>query len=66
MKNLFLFSLFILILSQPIFSQVSWVQSLGPYGGEVPCVLINSSGHIYVGTQGSGIYKSTDFGNNFY
>ena len=39
-------------------------QQMAP-GGSVHCLAINSSGDIFAGTDGSGVYRSTDNGNNW-
>jgi photosystem II stability/assembly factor-like uncharacterized protein len=57
---LFLFSAFIQ-------SQNIWQQSNGPYtlGGYIQCEAIDFNGTLYVGTIDSGIYYSTDLGNEW-
>jgi photosystem II stability/assembly factor-like uncharacterized protein len=56
---------FIFVLSQTILSQVSWLQSPGPYGGGVPCVAVASNGIAYIGSNGAGIFRSVDQGINW-
>lgn len=43
-------------------AQSFWRQSNGPYGGEVTAFAINSDGHIFAGTRGGGVFRSTDNG----
>ena len=42
-----------------------WQQTNGPTGGTVYSLAVNSSGDIFAGTQGSGIFRSTDNGENW-
>ena len=44
----------------PAGGQNFWVQTNGPQGGDGIALATNSSGHIFVGTQGGGIFRSTD------
>src|SRR6516162_5025928 len=37
-----------------------WVQTNGPEGGEGIGLARNSIGHVFVGTQGGGVFRSTD------
>jgi photosystem II stability/assembly factor-like uncharacterized protein len=61
----FLFTL-TFILTQTIFSQVNWEQLPGPYGGEVRCIAVNPVNYYtYFGSNGAGIFRSTDAGNNW-
>lgn len=57
--------LFVLILSQTIFSQVTWQKCQGVYGGEVRCFAVASNGYTYMGSNGSGIYRTTNGGDNW-
>src|SRR5256884_9035056 len=41
-------------------SQNFWAQTNGPQGGDGIALATNASGHIFVGTQGGGIFRSTD------
>jgi photosystem II stability/assembly factor-like uncharacterized protein len=56
---------FIFILAQTILAQVNWQQSPGIYGGEVRCFAVASNGNTYMGSNGSGIYKTVDGGDNW-
>ncbi|MBI5215313.1 MAG: T9SS type A sorting domain-containing protein [Ignavibacteriae bacterium] len=42
-----------------------WQTCNGPYGGYITSVAINSTGDIYVGTFGRGVYRTTDNGENW-
>ncbi len=42
-----------------------WQQTNGPYGGYINALAINSSGYIFAGTQGSGVYLSTNNGTSW-
>lgn len=44
----------------PVTSQNFWVQTNGPQGGDGFALATNSSGHVFVGTQGGGVFGSTD------
>ena len=37
-----------------------WMQTHGPKGGEGIALARNSIGHVFIGTQGGGIFRSTD------
>jgi len=37
-----------------------WMQTNGPQGGEGIALARNSIGHVFVGTQGGGVFRSTD------
>ena len=37
-----------------------WMQTHGPEGGEGIALARNSIGHVFIGTQGGGIFRSTD------
>jgi photosystem II stability/assembly factor-like uncharacterized protein len=65
MKKLILFLSFILGLSKPILPQVTWLQCPGVYGGDVRCYAISSNGTTYMGSNGTGLYKTLDNGNNW-
>ena len=42
-----------------------WTQTNGPYGGTVLTLLATSEGTLYAGTQGAGIFRSTDGGDSW-
>ncbi|HEY5122662.1 MAG TPA: T9SS type A sorting domain-containing protein [Ignavibacteria bacterium] len=65
MKKLIYTLAFVLILAQTILAQVNWSQSPGIYGGEVRCFAVALNGNTYMGSNGSGIYKTIDGGNNW-
>ena len=37
-----------------------WTQTNGPQGGDGLALATNASGHVFVGTQGGGVFRSTD------
>src|SRR5690242_13588270 len=43
-----------------VFGGNFWAQTNGPQGGDGIALATNSSGHVFVGTQGGGIFRSTD------
>ncbi|HEX9655912.1 MAG TPA: hypothetical protein VGB89_03220, partial [Bacteroidota bacterium] len=45
-------------------SQAQWVEMNGPYGGHVTSVLAKGN-EIFVGTYGSGVFRSTNDGNSW-
>ncbi len=44
---------------------ISWSQTNVPFGGTVKALAVNSSGYIFAGTDGSGVYLSTDAGTTW-
>jgi ligand-binding sensor domain-containing protein len=42
-----------------------WAQTNGPRGGDVIASATNASGHVFVGTQGGGVFRSTDNGETW-
>ena len=58
---------FLFAFSTLIQSQNFWQPSNGPYtlGGYIQCETIDLDGYLYVGTIDSGIYYSTDLGNDW-
>ena len=44
----------------PAGGQNFWMQTSGPQGGEGIALARNSIGHVFVGTQGGGVFRSTD------
>ncbi len=58
---------FLFVFSALIQSQNIWQQSKGPYtlGGYIQCETIDLNGNLFVGTIDSGIYYSTNLGNEW-
>ena len=46
--------------SFPATGQNFWAQTSGPQGGDGIALATNSTGHVFVGTQGGGVFRSTD------
>jgi len=46
-------------------AQNFWEQTNGPYGGTVLSFVINANAHIFAGTNGGGIFRSADNGENW-
>ena len=46
-------------------TQISWQQTNGPSGERVVSLAINSSGQIFAGTFGGGVFRSTNNGANW-
>ena len=42
-----------------------WVQTNGPYGGEMLAIYAAPKGVLFAGTEGAGIFRSTDRGNSW-
>ncbi|MBI5475790.1 MAG: T9SS type A sorting domain-containing protein [Ignavibacteriales bacterium] len=45
-------------------SQAQWIQTNGPYGGNVTCFAVSGS-NLFAGTSGAGIFRSTNNGTNW-
>src|SRR5436190_6770837 len=53
-----------LLLSSSIATAQTWFPTNGPYGGDVRCIAFNNAtGHVFVGTQGGGVFRSVDNGD---
>ena len=46
-------------------NESGWVQTNGPYGGEILAFYAAPKGVLFVGTEGAGIFRSTDRGNTW-
>lgn len=44
----------------PAGGQNFWIQTNGPQGGDGIALARNSIGHVFLGTQGGGVFRSTD------
>ena len=42
-----------------------WVQTNGPYGGEILAIYAAPKGVLFAGTEGAGVFRSTDRGNSW-
>ncbi len=42
----------------------SW-KPLGPFGGNIKAVISDGKGTLYIGTDGAGVFKSSDLGKNW-
>ena len=42
-----------------------WIQTNGPYGGEILAIYAAPKGVLFVGTEGAGVFRSTDRGNSW-
>ena len=42
-----------------------WVQTNGPYGGDINTLYATPEGLLFAGTGGAGIFRSTDLGNSW-
>src|SRR5213592_2110592 len=49
----------------PAGDQNFWMQTNGPQGGDGIALARNSIGHVFVGTQGGGVFRSTDDGETW-
>ena len=66
MKNLCKFSVIIILaaLLSPATSVAQWVQTNGPYGGQVLSFAVGGT-NIFTGTNGAGVFRSSDNGTNW-
>ena len=55
----------VLIISGFLNAQNFWQKMGNPMSGTVNSITFNTAGNIFVGAPGSGIYRSTDNGNNW-
>jgi len=60
---LLLAAIFILFFNT--YSQDFWQQTNGPCGGSIRSLAINQSGYIFAGTSNGGIFRSTNYGDNW-
>src|SRR4029453_5033289 len=49
----------------PAGDQNFWLQTNGPQGGDGIALARNSVGHVFVGTQGGGVFRSIDNGESW-
>jgi hypothetical protein len=63
MKKIILISSFVIILIS-IKINGQWVQTNGPFGGDVRCFVQNGS-NLYAGTGGNGVFLSTNNGTEW-
>lgn len=65
MKKVVLYVVLSFLLTTFGYTQNFWRQTNGTYGGTINSLAINSSGNVFAGTDGGGVYRSTDNGNNW-
>ncbi|MBU2445511.1 MAG: T9SS type A sorting domain-containing protein [Bacteroidetes bacterium] len=58
-------TLLLICISFPALSQNFWQQTNGPYIGNIRCLAINASGHIFAGTRGGIVFRSTNNGGSW-
>lgn len=46
-------------------NESGWIQTNGPYGGEILTIYAAPKGVLFVGTEGAGVFRSTDRGNSW-
>ncbi|RKU27191.1 hypothetical protein C6499_12355, partial [Candidatus Poribacteria bacterium] len=46
-------------------NESGWLQTNGPYGGEILTFYAALKGVLFAGTEGAGIFRSTDGGNSW-
>ena len=61
-RTSFLLILMFLIVTIP--SHAQWIQTNGPYGGQVQCFLV-SGANLFVGTSNAGVFVSTNDGTSW-
>jgi lipid-binding SYLF domain-containing protein len=42
-----------------------WIQTNGPYGGNIRALAVKSNGYVFAGTYDGGIYRSMDNGGTW-
>ncbi len=62
---LFAVCFFLFAFSPTAAQQIAWQPTNGPYGGTVNAFAITTSGDIFVGIPGGGVFHSTDNGNSW-
>jgi photosystem II stability/assembly factor-like uncharacterized protein len=63
---LFAVCFFLFAFSPTAAQQITWQPTNGPYGDVIGAIVINSSsGHIFVGTRGDGVFRSTNNGTSW-
>ena len=60
-KTRHLAGLLMLVFSISPESHAQWVQTHGPFGGWVECIVLKDS-NLFVGIQSHGVFRSTDSG----
>ena len=55
------------LIAIPAFAQADdfWMQTNGPYGGEIVASAVDSQGRIFIGAAGGGIFRSVDNGESW-
>jgi ligand-binding sensor domain-containing protein len=59
------FAVILLITYTNLYSQDFWYPLPGPYGGNILAIAENSSGTLFVGTEGGGVFRSFDDGDSW-
>lgn len=66
MKLVLAYSLILMAVSLPrVAAQSFWQRTNGPSQGIVQALVVNASGDVFAGTQGGGVFRSTDQGTNW-
>lgn len=65
MKNIIFYLSILILCSDSFFAQDYWQKTNGPASETISALAINSSGYIFAGTYGNGVYISTDKGNSW-
>lgn len=58
--------LMFLLVPLSLCAQNFWEQTNGPVGGTVTALATNSNGDLFAGTDGGGVFRSTDNGNSWF
>ena len=58
-------SVLVLFFYFPVNAQNFWVSTEGPFGGAIQSLAINQNNHLFAGTNGSGVFRSTDNGHTW-
>lgn len=55
----------LLLFAAVLAAQPRWIQSGGPEGGFMGGLAVNARGHVFVGSDGGGMFRSTDGGETW-
>lgn len=53
------------IVDPPPNPDIVWIKTANPMGGAVLSLAVDSSGNLFAGTEGGGVFKSPDKGNTW-
>lgn len=65
MKIICTFYILIFLTATSVFAEVAGSSAIGPFGGIITSIVEDNQGNILIGTEGGGIYKSSNKGNTW-